>query len=78
MADEGCTLTIDSDGKRYLLLPADCNRIADLNCDAVRSSAVRAAKRTTRCNSAVREKLKSEGLTLQVSFRRESFLERLR
>ena len=47
MREEGFSRTIEgSDGKRYRLPTAEYNRIEELNCDDVRDSAVRAAKRT--------------------------------
>ena len=46
MREEGFTRTIEGDGKRYRLPPAEYNRVAELSCDEVRSAAVRAAKKT--------------------------------
>ena len=46
MRDEGFTRTIEADGKRYRIPPAEYNRVAELSCDDVRSAAVRAAKKT--------------------------------
>jgi hypothetical protein len=48
MRDEGFTRTIEADGKRYRLPPAEYNRVGDLSCEDVRSAAVRAASRTGR------------------------------
>lgn len=48
MREEGFTRTIEGDGKKYRLPPAEYNRVADLTCDDVRSAAARAARRTGR------------------------------
>lgn len=48
MHEEGFVRTIEGDGKRYRLPPAEYNRVAALSCDDVRSAAARAAHRTGR------------------------------